>query len=105
MGRISTDFRLLIGNFSAYLVGRTKKVQQQKRFVSSTSHNGTSTPWIERLLLQTPMEDHRKTTVALILSRYLIKAKKLGYEQAYAIIWEWPDRCGELKARAIKKPL
>jgi hypothetical protein len=43
------------------------------------------------------MEDHRKIAVSLILPRYLINAKKIGYEQAYAIIWEWLDRWGELR--------
>ena len=82
------DFRLLIGNFSAYLVGRTKKVQAHVGFIPSARNNGTSTPWIEKLLSQTPIEDHRRITVALILSRYLINVKKLDYDQASATIWE-----------------
>ena len=33
----------------------------------------------------------------MILSRYLINIKKLGYEQAYDIIWDWLDRCAKLR--------
>jgi hypothetical protein len=62
-------------------------------FIPSMSDNAALTPWIEKLLSQTPIEDYRKITGALILSRYLINIKKLGYEQAYDIIWDWLDRC------------
>jgi hypothetical protein len=58
-------------------------------FIPSTSNSGTSTPWIEKVLADTPIDDYRKLTVALILSRYLINVKKLDYDPAYAIIWEW----------------
>ncbi len=91
------DIKLLIGNFCTYLVGKTKKLERQTPIIPSASNNAASTPWIEKLLSQTPIEDYRKITVALIMSRYLINVKKLGYEQAYDIIWDWLDRCTKLR--------
>jgi hypothetical protein len=58
------DIKLLIGSFCAYLVGNTKKLERQTPFIPSVSDNGISTPWIEKLLSQTPIEDNRKITVA-----------------------------------------
>jgi hypothetical protein len=91
------DIKLLIGSFCAYLVGKTKKLERQTPTIPSLSNNAASTPWIEKLLSQTPIEDYRKITVTLILSRYLTNVKKLGYEQRYEIIWDWLDRCAKLR--------
>ncbi len=91
------DFKLFVGSFCAYLVGKTNKLDRQTSFIPYASNNGTSIPWIEKLLSQTPIEDHRKITLALILSRYLINIRKLSYEQAYDIIWNWLDKCAQLK--------
>jgi hypothetical protein len=91
------DFKLLIGSFCAYMVGKTKNLERQLQFISSASNNAASAPWIETVLSHTPIEDYRKITVALILSRYLINVKRLDYNQAYSIIWQWLDRCASLK--------
>jgi hypothetical protein len=51
--------------------------------------------WIDRLL-QTPIQDWRKTAAALILAPYLITIKRLSYELAYNIIMQWASKCAEL---------
>lgn len=79
------------------MVDMTKNLERQLQFIPSASNNAASTPWIEKVLTDSPIDDYRKLTIALILSRYLINVKKLGYEQAYAIIWEWLDKCQEFK--------
>ena len=52
--------------------------------------------YVEKLL-KTPLEDDRKLAVGIILSRYLINVKKLECEQAYEIIWQWLDKCANLR--------
>jgi hypothetical protein len=53
-------------------------------------------PYIEKLL-ETSIEDNRKLVVGLILSRYLINIKRLEYEKAYDEIWQWLDKCSQLR--------
>lgn len=52
--------------------------------------------WIERIL-QTPFEDYRKIISNLILAPYLIKIKKLSFQQCYHIIKEWLDKYNSLE--------
>ena len=52
--------------------------------------------WIE-LLLQTPLQDHRKFAIWRILAPYLLNVKGLPAEQAFDIIEEWLGKCGELR--------
>ena len=53
--------------------------------------------WIEEKILANPFEDYRKIIVDLILAPYLIKIKKLSYEQSYQVIKEWLDKCNSLQ--------
>jgi hypothetical protein len=92
---------LLLGSFYAYLVDQEiNEVQKQKRFRKSygTPNNNTSNVilWIEKLL-QTPIEDYRKNTVALILAPYLVNIKKLPYTESYNVIKGWLDKCNSLR--------
>jgi Primase X len=96
---------LLLGSFYAYLVDQKFKEieqQQKQRFskYSSRSTNITSNAviisWIEKLL-QTPIEDHRKNTVALILAPYLVNIKKLPCTESYDIIKGWLNKCNSLR--------
>ena len=52
--------------------------------------------WIEHLT-QTPIEDFRKLVIDLILAPYLINIRKLSYQESYAIIRNWLDKCNELR--------
>ena len=52
--------------------------------------------WIE-LLLQIPLQDHRKFAIWRILAPYLINVKGLPADQAFGIIEEWLGKCGELR--------
>jgi hypothetical protein len=98
------NINLLLGSFYAYLVDQKFKEigQQQKQRFSKYSSRITSNtsnfviPWIEKLL-QTPIEDHRKNTVALILAPYLVNVKKLTYAESYNIIKGWLDKCNSLR--------
>jgi hypothetical protein len=110
----------MLTDFHAYLVQEVidKKIQElrtanKKRFNSSTtaisSNNSENTatsptsptssiikPWIERLL-QTPVEDGRKTARDLIIIPYLIVDKGLrDRNQIYDIVMAWADKCHQL---------
>jgi hypothetical protein len=94
------DYRLLIGDFHADLVG---KQQHRSHGMSSSSvkcnniaDSEITTPWIERLL-QTPIEDYRKHARDLILVPYLVVQRGLTNDQIYNIVMEWADKCGELR--------
>jgi hypothetical protein len=65
--------------------------QQWHSHDTSTNYNKYNT-WFERLL-QTPIPDCRKNAIDLILTRYLINVKHLSFEESYAIIKDWLDKC------------
>jgi non-catalytic primase subunit PriX-like protein len=56
-----------------------------------------SIDWIEQLL-QTPLPDHRKYCIWRILAPYLINVKHLSFDDSYDEIYEWLDKCNELRA-------
>jgi hypothetical protein len=109
-------YKLLFGRFYADLVGK-KNAQhvmersnnngyysnQVRRPISLTKGGQIIIPsqflYIEKILLeqQKPIDDHRKLVVGLILSRYLINIRGLDYEQAHKIIWDWLNRCVQLR--------
>jgi hypothetical protein len=49
--------------------------------------------WIEKKLLQTPIADHRKHTIDLVLAPFLIVIKRLSFEESYSIIKDWIGKC------------
>jgi hypothetical protein len=52
--------------------------------------------WIETLL-QTPIADHRKHTIDLVLAPFLIVIKHLSFEDSYFIIKDWIVKCNSLE--------
>jgi hypothetical protein len=52
--------------------------------------------WIENLL-QTPISDHRKYTLELVLAPYLVVIKHQSYDVVYSIIKKWAMTCNALK--------
>jgi hypothetical protein len=94
--------KFLMVDFLIWLVESDLKVREElrkqtekynfkgnDRSVAATSNN---IEWIERLL-QTPIEDWRKTSIALILAPYLLTIKRMSYEQAFNTIMQWADKC------------
>jgi hypothetical protein len=92
----------LLRDFRRYLIDQQFKELQYK--FKSLRHNersdiGTgnhSINWIEHLL-QTPIADHRKYCIWRVLSPYLLNIRKLSEQEAYNIIKEWLERCGQLE--------
>jgi hypothetical protein len=60
------------------------------------THRGNTISWIEKLL-ETPIDDHRKSAVSLILAPYLINVRKVSYDDASNIINTWLGECAKLR--------
>jgi hypothetical protein len=52
--------------------------------------------WIETLL-QTPIPDHRKYSIELVLAPYFVNVKCLLTIEAYRIIKEWVMKCNHIQ--------
>jgi hypothetical protein len=52
--------------------------------------------WIEKQL-QTPIADHRKHTIELVLAPFLIAIKHLSFEESYSIIKDWVVKCNNIE--------
>jgi Primase X len=79
------------------LADRKLKEFNNMRKTQTESHHtfrGNTIPWIEKLL-QTSIDDYRKTAVSLILAPYLINIKKESYEDALNIINSWLSKCAK----------
>jgi hypothetical protein len=88
------DYRLLLGSFYADLVGQYKPMERSIDHIT-----GDSIWWIEKLLLQTPIEDYRKRARDLIIVPYLVVRKGMTDPQQISdIVMQWADKCSELKS-------
>jgi hypothetical protein len=81
-----TSFILSENAKSAYIVRKNSRLLKKK-----------SIDWIERLL-QTPLLEHRKYCIWRILTPYFINVKYLSIDDSYDKIYQWLERCNELKA-------
>lgn len=97
---IRPSINLLLGNFYAYLIDlrpteldRQRKLEKQYGKVTSSN---SKLKWVETLL-QTSIDDYRKTAVSLILSPYLINIRKVGYQEAYTAINDWLNKCNSVR--------
>jgi hypothetical protein len=87
----------LLRDFRRWLIDEQMK---QRLIDSKRARTQTVNPktisWIERLL-QTPLDDYRKFVVWRILAPYLINIKKCSVDEAYDIITNWLNKCGQLR--------
>jgi hypothetical protein len=99
----------LLIEFRRYLIQKKidfEKKQRQKLLLKRNQNNNNNfnpnsnfnyIPWIEQLLLQTPIPDHRKLVIDIILAPYLINIRKLSYEESYKVLKNWLDKCNDIK--------
>jgi len=52
--------------------------------------------WIEALL-QTPIPDHRKSTIDLVLCPYLLNIKHLSFDQTFSKVTDWTLKCNAFR--------
>lgn len=100
--RAKPSEEFMLSDFLTWLVQqefRSKKRMGHRyatRFLpSSCSCDSSRINWIENIL-QTPIPDYRKATVALILAPYLLKVRKMSNEQAFYGIKEWSYKCTQI---------
>ena len=60
-----------------------------------------SIDWVERLL-QIPLQEHRKYCIWRILAPYFINVKHFSFDESYDKIYQWLDKCNELKVLDFK---
>jgi hypothetical protein len=80
----------------------TKRSNQINRYSSYSLVNVNRTipdsyQWIEKKLLHTPIADHRKRTIDLVLAPFLIVIKHLSFEESYSTIKHWIVKCNRIE--------
>lgn len=91
----------LLRNFRRWLINekfndKLAEKKSSKYSKNSVANSSNVIEWIERLL-QIPIDDYRKNTVALILAPYLVNIKKVSYDDAFSMIKEWLDKCNSVR--------
>ena len=89
----------ILYHFKTFLVN--KKNEERNRYCNNINNNNNYYycyyDWIEKLVLQTPIEDGRKKIIELVLSPYFILIKKLSYEETFQKIKEWLHQSDSLR--------
>jgi hypothetical protein len=75
---------------------KIERERQARRKQLPTGYNINYYEWIEKLL-DTGIEDWRKTCIGLILAPYLIHVKGLSFEISRQIIKNWLQKCDSLR--------
>ena len=52
--------------------------------------------WIENSLLRTPIADHRKYSLDLLLAPFFINVKKIGHDESYSNMINWIMSCNDV---------
>jgi hypothetical protein len=95
----------LLADFVGYLANEKaqelRAVAKSKAKIDSRSkNNDNNNPsyinWIEQLI-QTPLPEHRKFVVWMIMPQYLINIRKMTFEQSNTIINHWLEECSKLR--------
>jgi hypothetical protein len=90
---------LLIGRFHAHLVGvNNQQTQKSSHLITTPGADYGAIDWIERLINNTPIDDHRKSVRDLILVPYLVVRRGMTDEvRIRDTIMQWADKCAELR--------
>ena len=106
------EFRLYLADKDIFISTKLELIKRRRnnKFKRCSSYSlvnanrrtiPTSYQWIEKKLLQTPIADHRKHTIDLVLAPFLIVIKRLSFEESYSIIKNWIIKCN---GREMLKP-
>jgi hypothetical protein len=52
--------------------------------------------WIENSLLRTPIADHRKHSINLLLAPFLVNVKKSNHDESYSTMIDWIMSCNNV---------
>jgi hypothetical protein len=80
---------------------RNNQINRYHSYSSAAANRRSNIPasyqWIEEKLLHTPISDHRKYTIDLVLAPFLIVIKCLSFEESYSIIKDWVVKCNSIE--------
>ena len=101
---IMCEFRLYLADLDVKNKKALTKREQKIELYSNcnncqftTTYNiPNSYQWVETLL-QTPIPDHRKFSIDLVLAPYLLNIKCISSDQAFSIVRDWIIRCNDLR--------
>jgi len=92
---ITTEFRTYLIQKRIDKIQEIQKEQKQRQRFGRSHFNKNTTDniaWIEKLL-QTPIEDYRKSCMWRIICPYLINIKKVSKDEAAITIKDWLEKC------------
>jgi hypothetical protein len=97
------EFRLYLADLDIKnkrtFIDQKQKIKQYNKNTNSQSTTyevPQSYQWIETLL-QTPIPDHRKFAIDLLLIPYLLNIRHLSFNQTYSIITDWILKCNAFR--------
>jgi hypothetical protein len=97
------SIKLFLEDFYIYLCCQRLAEMKKRRYKLHRQHvksmhldRGSTIQWIENLL-QISLTDYRKLVVWRILAPYLLKNRKLSYNESYSIIRGWLERCNKVR--------
>lgn len=90
------EFRLYLGDLDIRNKAEACKNNRNRNFQSTTNISPQSYLWIETLL-HTPISDHRKHTLELVLAPYLVVIKHFSFSEAHTKIKDWTSKCHAIR--------
>jgi hypothetical protein len=75
---------------------KSRKVQNPKYKDGYFNDIPREYEWIENSLLRTPVVDHRKCSLDLLLAPFLINIKKCNYTESYSTMINWIMSCNDV---------
>jgi hypothetical protein len=97
------EFRLYLADLNIKrkraFIKQDQKIRQYNKCNNSQSITykiPQSYQWVETVL-QSPIPDHRKFTLDLVLTPYLLNIQSISFDQAFSILHDWITRCNNLK--------
>jgi hypothetical protein len=92
------EFRLYLADLEInenFRILKLRKVQNL-RYKEGFKDIPKEYEWIENSLLRTPISDHRKHSVDLLLAPFLINVKKFDHNKSYSIMLDWIVSCNDV---------
>jgi hypothetical protein len=98
LGVVKGDFLM---KFHSHLVQelideKVEKLDRRRKLATGLFKNLSTIAWIDKLM-QTPVDDNRKSLLFWVLAPYVITVRGLDYDQAYSMLDAWLDKCNEVR--------
>jgi hypothetical protein len=97
------EFRLYLADLNIKrkrdFIKQDQKIRQYNKCNNSQSVTykiPQSYQWVETVL-QSSIPDHRKFTLDLVLTPYLLNIQRISFDQAFSILRDWITRCNNLR--------